>query len=89
MQKGTEELLSDAEMERFLSFCLARAGASELLTPREMIRDFLTLLNILSENPGASFEELLAGKEKEEGFAGRVAAEESHNGGITLSDLDF
>jgi hypothetical protein len=54
-----------------------------------MIRDFLTLLNILSENPGASFEELLAGKEKEEGFVGRVAAEESHNGGITLSDLDF
>ena len=89
MQKGSEELLSESQLERFLAVCLARAGASELLTPREMIRDFLTLLNILSENPDASFEELLVGKEKEEGFARPASQEESGRGGITLSDLDF
>lgn len=66
MQRGCEELLSEAELKEFLSFSLSRAGASELLTPREMIRDFMTLLQILSENEGASFEVLLHTKRREE-----------------------
>ena len=39
---------------------LARAGADELLTPRELIRDFLSLLDVLRENKDASFDALIA-----------------------------
>lgn len=76
MQKGTSELLSEDEKREFLSFSLSRAGATELLTPREMIRDFLTLLNILSENPNADFAQLLHAKREETPRAPSESAEE-------------
>ena len=51
---------TDEQIERFLENALSKAGAEELITPREIIRDYLTLLNILRDNPGADFEELIA-----------------------------
>lgn len=51
--------LTDAEIEMFMNHALSRAGAEELITPREIIRDFLTLLNILRDNKSASFESLI------------------------------
>ena len=51
--------LGDDEIERFLSCALAKAGAEELITPREIIRDYLTLLNILRDNPEADFGKLI------------------------------
>ena len=51
--------LTDAEIETFMNHALSRAGAEEMITPREIIRDFLTLLNILRDNKGASFETLV------------------------------
>ena len=56
---GGEELLSEEQMQEFLRYSLSRVGASEQLTPREMIRDFLTLLQILHDNEAATFEGLL------------------------------
>jgi hypothetical protein len=38
---------------------LNRVGASAFLTPREVIRDFVSLLNILYQNPNESFASLL------------------------------
>ncbi len=55
----SEAPLTDAEVERFVTNALSRAGAEELVTPREIIRDYLTLLNILRDNPGATFDELM------------------------------
>lgn len=52
-------LVSDAQIESFIRTSTARAGADEMITPREIIRDFLTLLNILRDNPTATFEELV------------------------------
>lgn len=43
----------------FLRAELSKAGTEEMMTPREMIRDFLALLNILKDNPEAKFEELV------------------------------
>ena len=51
---------TDEEIEAFLGSALAKAGAEELITPREIIRDYLTLLNILRDNEGAKFEDLMA-----------------------------
>ena len=35
-------------------------GAEALLTPREIVRDFTGLLNILRQNPSESFDSLAA-----------------------------
>ena len=60
-REGTAEPpATDAQIERFLENALAKAGAEELITPREIIRDYLTLLNILRDNPDADFEALIA-----------------------------
>ena len=52
-------LLGDDEVLKFIRTALARAGAEELITPREIIRDFLTLLNSLRDNTEAKFDDLL------------------------------
>ena len=45
---------------RFLSYCLSRTGAESLMTPREILRDYMTVLNILMQNPDTDFDTLLA-----------------------------
>ena len=54
-----EAPVTEAEAETFLRNALARAGAEELITPREIIRDFLTVMNLLRDNPEVSFDKLL------------------------------
>ena len=83
MQRGTPELLSDAQKQEFLSVALARAGASELLTPREMIRDFMTLLQILADNPDADFDKLLHAQKENS----PSPKEDPDEGGIDLADF--
>ncbi len=56
----SEPPLTDTQIEVFMQRALSRAGAEELVTPREIIRDYLTLLNILRDNKGASFDSLLS-----------------------------
>ena len=51
--------VTDAEIETFMNLALSKAGAEELITPREIIRDFLTLLNILRDNSEAKFAEII------------------------------
>ena len=59
-REGLETLpLTDNEIETFLVNALSRAGAEEMVTPREIIRDYLTLLNILKDNKDATFESLI------------------------------
>ncbi len=56
---GWEVRVTTEEMTQFLQLCLARAGADTLITPREIIRDFCTVLNILYQNPQTTFAEVL------------------------------
>ena len=60
----SEPPVTDEEIERFVTHALSRAGTEEMITPREIIRDFLTLLNILRDNPQASFNSLLGRMDK-------------------------
>ena len=59
MKEGKEPPLNDEQVKLFVRCALDKAGAQELITPREIIRDYLTLLSILTDNPTASFEELM------------------------------
>ncbi len=47
--------VSDEDQVAFLRLCLSRAGADSMITPREMLRDYMTVLNILMQNPTADF----------------------------------
>ncbi len=53
---GREPRITEDQMLAFLQICLERAGADSMITPREMLRDYMTVLNILMQNPDVSFE---------------------------------
>lgn len=52
--------VSEEQMTEFLSASLSRAGADEMITPREIIRDYISLLELLFQNPEKSFDDLFA-----------------------------
>ena len=56
---GQEPRITEEQMVRFLQICLGRAGADSMITPREMLRDYMTVLNILMQNPEATFEQVV------------------------------
>ena len=51
--------ITDEERIEFLNICLSRAGADIMITPREMLRDYMTVLNILMQNPDAKFADVV------------------------------
>ncbi|MDR1161136.1 MAG: ATP-binding protein [Tannerellaceae bacterium] len=55
----TETDFTDQDVHRFMEEMYNKPGASEFLTPREVIRDFLNILNILRQNPGADKNKLI------------------------------
>ena len=60
---GYERTLGQADLVRFLQLEFGRVGAESHLTPREVIRDFIEMLDILSQNPSLGVEELLGSGE--------------------------
>ena len=51
--------ISEEELAAFMRDMASRIGADTLLTPREVLRDFIGLLNVLRQNPGTSFSSLV------------------------------
>lgn len=51
--------LSADDLKLFMQVIASRIGADQLLTPREVVRDFITVLNLLRQNPDITFEELI------------------------------
>lgn len=52
--------INDQDILQFMEEIFNKPGASEFLTPREVIRDFLNILNILRQNPSLNKEKLFA-----------------------------
>ncbi len=67
---GYERTLTEEQLVSFLKVEFGRVGADTHLTPREVIRDFIELLDIVCQNPGADVDALL----KTDAFSGAVAA---------------
>ncbi len=55
-----EQKLTDEDLVYFLKAEYERIGASQLITPREVIRDFIELLDILYQEQGTQMKELLS-----------------------------
>ncbi|MDZ8187156.1 MAG: ATP-binding protein [Nostoc sp. ChiSLP02] len=56
---GYQQTLTNRELKDFVQEIVNRLGAEALLTPGEIVRDFMSVLNILVQNPGISFSELV------------------------------
>ncbi len=60
---GYKRTITQDELVRFLETEYGRVGADTHLTPREVIRDFVEMLDILSQNPGVTVEQLLGSEQ--------------------------
>lgn len=49
---------NDKDINRFMECLYNKPGANEFLTPREVIKDFIDILNVLRQNPGIDKETL-------------------------------
>ena len=67
---GYERTLTEEQLASFLKVEFGRVGADTHLTPREVIRDFIELLDIVCQNPNADVDALL----KTDEFSGAVSA---------------
>lgn len=58
---NSKKSVSGREIEEFKQEAVNRLGADKLSTPREVVRDFISVLNILQQNPQITFKELIHG----------------------------
>ncbi|WP_454191436.1 ATP-binding protein [Paenibacillus sp. Marseille-Q7038] len=82
MHFGYEAQLSDEQLITFMQAAVGRLGAEEMLTTREVVRDFMDLLHTLHQHPEATFEGLLGEKEA---LSGRT---QKGNPSMNKDDLD-
>ena len=68
-----EQKIREEDLITFIKIEFSRVGADTSITPREVIRDFIELLDILYQNPDADIEKLLSS----DGFSFSSAAPES------------
>lgn len=57
---GYEKRATDNDLASFIKIEYGRIGADDHITPREVIRDFIELLDILYQNPDTDLAELLS-----------------------------
>lgn len=56
---GCQRNVTDEDLAAFIQIEYSRIGADQNITPREVIRDFIELLDIVVQNPGSSVRDLL------------------------------
>lgn len=84
---GYEGDLDEGDLADFLKIEFGRVGADTHLTPREVIRDFIELLDIMCQNPDVTLKDLLNGEGGSDG--GCTFLSTSANGSATGDDAPF
>ncbi|ACL75325.1 ATP-binding protein [Ruminiclostridium cellulolyticum] len=56
---GYSPTIGSNELTEFMQEAVSRMGAEELLTPRDIVRDFISMLNILHQNPDTPFSQVM------------------------------
>ena len=80
---GYAPAITEQDLVDFLTAEFSRVGADSHLTPREVIRDFIELLDIAFQNPGTAIGDLLGDR----GEAGPATTPQPH--GPTRDEADF
>ncbi|OUL18525.1 biotin carboxylase [Nostoc sp. RF31YmG] len=70
---GYEKALTNRDLNEFVQEIVNRLGAEALLTPGEIVRDFISVLNILHQNPKLELKELIHGSKFKPTAAGKDA----------------
>lgn len=93
---GYTPAVSEEQMVLFLTDSLSRTGADTMITPREIIRDYVTLLDLLLTNPDKSFSEIFGGMMRStadpaqtQDVPAEAAPVVSAGTKITMDDLEF
>lgn len=73
---GYEQVITQEDMIKFIQLEFGRIGSDSHITPREVIRDFIELLDIVYQNPQINISEFIASDEM------------SHAASIDESDVD-
>jgi hypothetical protein len=68
---GYDKTLTNKELQEFVKEIVSRLGAESLLTPGEIVRDFVSVLNILHHNPTIKFSDLIHGSNFKPTAAGK------------------
>lgn len=84
---GYEGDLDEEDLADFLKIEFGRVGADTHLTPREVIRDFIELLDIMCQNPDVTLKDLLNGEGGADG--GCTFLSTPANGSATGDDTPF
>ena len=58
-----QQRVTDSDLAAFIKIEYERIGADQNITPREVIRDFIELLDLLYQNPAFTVEALLRSDE--------------------------
>lgn len=94
--KGDESryVLPDEAIEAYLMDCNRRMGAAYFMTPRETVKDFVSLLSVLEQNPQADWRSLLAGiktsaADAEDSHADVAAGDPGQGGTSSSADDDL
>ena len=61
-----EKVITNTEIQDFINTEYSRLGAKENLTPREIIRDFIEIMNTLYQYPDKKMNDLIRNKGEEE-----------------------
>ena len=78
---GYEARLNEGDLVQFLQIEFGRVGADTHLTPREVIRDFIELLDIAYQNPSTPAASILSG------VGGSGSGDQGEDGGAQQSSL--
>lgn len=76
------------DMKAFLSICLERAGADSMITPREIIREYMTILDIMLQNPDVTFGEII-GKNQISLKSTNTSSENDEFSDFDISDIEI
>lgn len=84
------QLVSDDGLRAFMQHCSKRVGDAYFRTPRNTIKEFVNLLAVLEQNPGASWEQLVGRAEvAEEGNPDLAPLEESEGDDDELASFQL
>lgn len=89
--ENEQGFLPDNAIELYLRNCHERMGAAYFQTPRETIKDFIGLLNVIEQNPSAEWTSLLGGITTTAGGEdlGEPVDDESSSGSAPENDDDL
>ncbi|MBE6630708.1 MAG: biotin carboxylase [Ruminococcaceae bacterium] len=81
--------ITEQQQLRFLEICTSRAGADSMLTPREILRDYMTVLNILMQNAEADFDRIVKNVVGESTVSSKSAETGGENADFNPEDIVF